>query len=281
MLQLAGLAPSRLPDGIEPVRRFIRGRACEGGGFRGRGLAADLYYTLFAVEALAALKAQLPHAALRDYLYAFGEGEGLDLVHLACLARCWADVDGAAPPAVAAGILRRLQSLPRGGAYGCFLALAAHQDLSSEIPDGDDLVRRLESLRTPEGGYADDDALPVATVPSTAAALTVLRHLGRPADAEATRWLLARRLPSGGFAAAAGLPRADLLSTATALFALATAAVDLAPMAAGCLQFILALRDSDAGPPCGAMGFRGEADDETPDCEYTYYALLALGALSR
>jgi len=39
-----------------------------------------------------------------------------------------------------------------------------------------------------------------------------------------------------------------------------------------CIDFIRSLRNNG--------GFRGSRFDNTPDCEYTYYALLALGHLA-
>ena len=64
----------------------------------------------------------------------------------------------------------------------------------------------------------------------------------------------------------------DLLSTATALHALATAGVSLAEIKEPCLDFLDRLWTGRA--------FRGHLTDDVEDCEYTYYALLALGHLS-
>ncbi len=110
---------------------------------------AILYYTVFGVDGLLALRADVPSGALLGYLRSFGDGEALDLVHLACLARGW----GALPQtlrqeAPADGILARLEnhrsadggyhaapSAERGTLYGCFLAWGAYQDLGRELPD--------------------------------------------------------------------------------------------------------------------------------------------------
>ena len=65
----------------------------------------------------------------------------------------------------------------------------------------------------------------------------------------------------------------DLLSTATSLHALAGLQVSFARVKEKCLDFIDTLWSNRGG-------FVGTWADDTLDCEYTYYALLALGHLS-
>ena len=67
-------------------------------------------------------------------------------------------------------------------------------------------------------------------------------------------------------------PVPDLLSTATALHALDAMHVDLKPLAEPCLDFLDSLWTNRGG-------FCGSWEDDALDCEYTYYALLALGHL--
>src|SRR5690242_20827961 len=111
MLQVARLAPKVLGEAAESVEGFLRSQLNPDGGFKDRAGNSDLYYTVFGIEALAALRADLPIPSLQNYLRGFGDGAGLDFVHLACLARCWAS----APPdavddAPRDGILRRIES---------------------------------------------------------------------------------------------------------------------------------------------------------------------------
>jgi hypothetical protein len=68
-------------------------------------------------------------------------------------------------------------------------------------------------------------------------------------------------------------PLPDLLSTATALHALAAMHVDFSAAKEPCLDFIDTLWSSKGG-------FYGTWEDDVLDCEYTFYALLALGHLS-
>src|SRR5206468_311855 len=114
-------------------------------------------------------------------------------------------------------------------------------DLRADAPRGE-IAERIEGCRTADGGYADT-----------------------PGAGRGTLY--------GGFYAAPAAPIPDLLSTATALHALAGMRVDLEPIKEPCLDFIDSLWVNRGA-------FFGTWMDDEPDCEYTYYALLALGHLS-
>ena len=302
-----------LGDAAGRVVALVRGRLHPAGGFRGRADAPDLYYTVFGAETARGLGEPLP-PNLPNYLETFGSGAGLDFVHLACLARLWADVADAGPPGFApakrgsalakpgrAGpppevrdaVRGRLASFraadggfshvpgaARGTAYGGFLGFMAYEDLSADLPDPAGLVRSVGRLRAAGGGYANEPGRPAppgrspeGLTPATAAALALLAHLGRPVDGEAVRWLLARLHGRGGFVAGPNIPVPDLLSTATALYALRRAGAPLDAVRRPCLGFLDSVWSEADG------GFRAHAFDDTVDCEYTWYGLLALGCL--
>ena len=109
--------------------------------------------------------------------------------------------------------------------------------------------------------------------PATAAAVTILRQLGAPVDVSLGKWLLGQFHADGGFLAMEAAPIPDLLSTATALHALVSMGVDLEAIRERCLNFLDSLWN-DKG------GFCGHCLDDTVDCEYTFYGLLAFGHLS-
>jgi len=286
MLQVARLAPRLLGDSTELVVSFLRSQRSSG-GFVDRAGNPDLYYTVFGIEALAALRVADATEGLLPWLQGFGDGQSLDFVHLCCLARCWANLPGAVcchAPRLA--MLHRLASfrsadggfgpqpqLERGTVYGCFLALAAYQDLEAELPDPAGVLSCVNGLRADEGGYANQADAPLGLTNSTAAAVTILRHLGQPAPPELGQWLLERCHRDGGFFATPLAPVPDLLSTATALHALASMHVDFSPVREPCLDFVDSLWTARGG-------FYGTWAEDTLDCEYTSYALLALGHLS-
>jgi hypothetical protein len=289
MLQVARLAPRLLGDSAELVVGFLRGQLNADGGFRNRGGESDLYYTVFGLEGLLALRADLPVSQVVGYLRTFDDRvEELDFVHTACLARAWAALP--APERTQSPrdrILSRVETFrsadgaysataaaPRGTLYGCFLATGAHQDVGDACPGPSAMTMCIERLRTADGGYANDDDLPVGLTPPTAAATTLLRNLGQSVPQEVKTWLLARHRPEGGFFATPMAPVPDLLSTATALHALSGLHADLGPIREPCLDFIDSLWTNRGG-------FYGMWEDDAVDCEYTYYALLALGHLSQ
>ncbi len=275
------LGRARAAEIGEFYRRLLR----PDGGFADRAGKSDLYYTVFGLQACRALGIELPLGAVRSYLQGFGAGERLDMVHLSCLARCWAVLDGQACPAgVRSAVLERIEACrstdggyaqqarrPTGSAYGCFLALGSYQDLDTDLPDADGVATCLAGLAIGDGSYANDAAMPIGSVPATAAAAVVLTHLQRPADAGAAAWLLAQHAPAGGFRAVPIAPEPDMLSTAVALQALRKLGADISAVRLGCLQFCRSLFAEGR--------FAGHAGDTALDGEYTFYGLLALGCL--
>jgi prenyltransferase beta subunit len=287
MLQVARLAPRLLGDSAALVESFLRGQQNPDGGFRDRAGESDLYYTVFGLEGLTALRLELPIAQVGAFLSGFGEGEGLDFVHLCCLARSWANLPPSLRPATLSTELTSRIETHRsadggfgdspgdatGSVYACFLATGAYQDLGREVPNPEAMLHCLQSLRAEDGGYANQHDLPMGLTPPTAAAATLLRHLDEPLPPELGEWLLARCRPEGGFFATPIAPIPDLLSTATALHALSGMRVDLARVREPCLDFVDSLWTNQGT-------FYGSWTDDEPDCEYTYYGLLALGHLT-
>jgi len=285
MLQTAARATDQLAGRSRSIGRFVRGCLNDDGGYRGRSSDSDLYFTVFAVSCLKALGSPVPGQTV-EYLRSFAGGHELDLVHLACLARCWSLVRENPAASVADEIRSRIEAhrCPDGGysqtphadtgtAYGCFLAVGAYQDLAVPVSDRGQITRCLQSLRNRDGGYGNLPGSESSSVPATAAAVVTLAQLQRGADAFAGNWLVEQCLPSGGFRAAVEVPVPDLLSTATALLALKTLSRDLSAMKKRCLNFVESLWDARGG-------FRAHEFDDHLDCENTFYGLLAMGVLA-
>ncbi|MCC6362400.1 MAG: hypothetical protein IT165_02695 [Bryobacterales bacterium] len=277
MLQVARLAPKLLADSSGLVRQFVSSRLQPDGGFADRSGRSDLYYTVFGLESLLALRQPVPEETAR-YLSSFGDGEGLDFVHLTCLARCWAGLAKDAPERTA--VLSRLHTFRRddggydaGTVYAAFLALGAYEDLRGAVPDAAGLLASVRRMRAADGSYANHCGAAAGLTTSTAAAVMLHRHLGGTAEAEQGRWILQRCHPQGGFRATPDAPIPDLLSTATALHALSAMHVPIDSIREGCLDFVDTLWTNRGG-------FHGNWADDELDCEYTYYGLLALGHLA-
>lgn len=286
MLQVARLAPTLLGESRDLVRDFYLQRLNADGGFQNRAGDSDLYYTVFGLEGVTALGLDIP-SATAHFLERFGSGQDLDLVHLTCLARAWATAARAGPPPeVAPALLERIETFrsadggyavaagsDAGTPYGCFLALGAIEDLRREPLDADKMLESIVRVRARDGGFANHEGAARGSTPATAAAVMVLRHLGREPCSDLADWLLARCHRAGGFFAAPDAPIPDLLSTASALHALVAMHTDISTIKEPCLDFIDSLWTN-------AGGFCASWLDQTLDCEYTYYGLLALGHLS-
>jgi hypothetical protein len=286
MLQIARLAPRQLGESRDLVATFFREHLNPDGAFQDRTGASDLYYTVFGLDGLIALQEDISTTQTEAYLRSFGAGETLDFVHLACLARAWAALRRLPD---AHDVSRMLQHVERhrsddggyatspgeqhGSAYAAYLALGIYQDLGAEVPDGERVIRSLQALRAADGGFANLPGQRSGITTATAAAILVTRNLGGSPDRDSAMWLLDRCHTSGGFFASPNTPVPDLLSTATALHALSVMHVPLAGLAEPCLDFVDSLWTNRGG-------FYGHWADDAADCEYTYYALLALGHLS-
>ncbi len=292
MLQVARLAPKLLGESNDLVRDFLLRQQNADGGFKGRSDTSDLYYTIFGIDGLLALQAELPVGRIESYLQTFRHGEELDFVHLCCLARGWAALSNSAlgldspTGELRRSLLCRIETFrardggyhpvagsPFGSAYGAFLALGCYQDLRAELPEPLCLVQALKFLETEDGAWSNERGGKGGATNATAAAITVLRNLGFPINPSAGDWLLDRCDATGGFRAGPSAPMPDLLSTATALHALAGMEISCERIKEPCLDFIDTLWTNEGS-------FHGHWGEELLDCEYTFYGLLALGHLS-
>jgi prenyltransferase beta subunit len=288
LLQVARLAPRLLGDSTGLVREFFRRQLSPEGAGLDRAGRPDLYYTIFALAGLQAVDAEVPREQVAGFLRAFGDGVGLDFVHLSALARCWAVVGRDRMPAgLDRAVLERIESfrkpdggyegaakLPHGTAYGAFVALGACEDLGHTPPHPLKLIQSLKRLETPDGAWSNVPGAKTGATNATAGAVTLIRHLGFPVNEAVGDWLLAQAHPQGGFVAVPGAPLPDLLSTATTLHALAAMDRRLSSdVHERCLDFIDTLWSAEGG-------FHGHWGDDQLDAEYTFYGLLALGHLS-
>ena len=284
MLQIARVAQKALGDSAGLVRDFLLRQITPEGGGADRAGRPDLYYTIFVLGGLEALQAEIPKARVEPFVGGFGDGGGLDFVHLGALARCRAatGMPGGGLPLLARieehrtpdGGYHEKRGAANGHAYGCFVALGAYQDLGVQLPDPLRMVQCLKFLETPDGAWGNVRGMRKGTVPATAAAITLLHQLGMPINAAAGDWLLAQTHADGGWLAVPGAPVPDLLSTATALHALSCLDRPLPePLREKCLDFVDTLWSAEGG-------FHGHWADDALDAEYTFYGLLALGHLT-
>ena len=277
-----------LGDSTGLVREFFLQQLTADGGGKDRAGRPDLYYTIFALAGLQALDEGFPGEQVESFLRSFGDGEGLDFVHLSALARCWGTLGAKRIPRdLDHALLTRIESfrkpdggyegdakLSHGTAYGAFVALGAYEDLGRTPPQPLKLIQSLKRLETPDGAWSNVPKARFGATNATAGAVTLIRHLGFPVNQRVGDWLLAQAHPHGGFLAVPGAPMPDLLSTATTLHALAAMDRRLpADIHERCLDFLDSLWSAQGG-------FHGHWADDHLDAEYTFYGLLALGHLA-
>ena len=290
MLQVARLAPQLLSDSTELVKEFVLSKLNDDGGFQDRVGESDLYYTVFGLECLIAVDAEIPQEKVKAYLRSFDDGASLDLVHLTSLIRCWSnlkcdfDAEGLREPFLkqlerfrsADGGYNTEEKFEVGTGYAAFLVYGALQELKETIEDEKLLIDSIQELQVGNGSYGMTKGQTEGTTPTTAAACVALYDLGVKDLESSRKWLWNNyNLKGGGFFAIPNAPMPDLLSTATALHTLSTVGDEesFKKIEDSCLDFIDSLWTN-------AGSFYGTWADDILDVEYTLYGLLALGHLA-
>ena len=269
---------------VDRIAGFIEGARTVDGGFADRGGKSDLYYTLFGVASTRALRGRIRRRDLGAYLDRQAL-DPLDLVHLTCLIQCQRLCHPLGVPRrtrrqvlvnmarfrTPDGGFAEQGSRPDATPYGTYLAVLAHDVLGSRIPDEDHLsavASRLlrHSLSSPCGPLG---------LSATASAILVAQSLGCEIAVDQAVAQLNRFRPANtGFLACVDAPSPDLLSTAVAAFTRRRLGRPIAGVeAAEIAAFVQSLWHEKGG-------FRGGEHDDDPDCEYTFYGLLALGSLT-
>jgi hypothetical protein len=280
-------------DACISIVQFLKSMQNRDGGFRGRNNSgSDLYYTMFAILANLALNGKIPNG-VKEYTESFKSEDGLDLIHLCTLARLYSccrgdDVPNSIKKSVTCNIeeyrsddggyhhIARFAEY--GTPYGGFLANFAYQELGLQLPNYESLFDGIKDLRTPGMGFSNSRGSQNGTTNATVAALTLLHDFyPEPSNDELIAGALAfldrMRFSEGGFKAVIDAPLPDLLSTATTLF---TFQQWNYPVSDDFKNITLKMIEDHWAESGGFFGNQGETQ---PDCEYTFYALLALGAL--
>ena len=237
MLQVARLAPRLLGDSAPLVRAFLERQWGPRGGGLDRAGHEDLYYTIFVLSGLQALQAELPAERAAEYLRGFGTGESLDFVHLGALSRCWAAVG--------------LERIPPGSA--------------------EQILARLESFRSADGGYDDEPGQPHGTPYGCFVAFGAYQDLHRalPEPLRMVQCLKFLETPDGAWGNLRGLPRGNTPATAAAITLLRQLEL---PVNRSAADWLLA-RQHAAG------GFQALAAETLPDLLSTATALHALSTM--
>jgi prenyltransferase beta subunit len=183
MLQIARVAQKPLGESAGLVREFLLGQLTPEGGGRDRAGQPDLYYTIFVLAGLDALQADVPSARVDAFLRRFGDGEWLDFVHLGALARCRA-------------------------ATG-----------QTDTEHAASLLARIESFRTPDGGYHEARGSPHGHAYGCFVALGAYQDLAaaQPEPLRMVQCLKFLETPDGAWGNVRGMKQGTVPATAAAV----------------------------------------------------------------
>jgi prenyltransferase beta subunit len=272
------------------ITNYLQAELNQAGGFNDRSGNPDLYYSLFGLGAAYTLGIELPWHKISAWLNKH-EPQNLGLIELSSLVKCLAIVKLALNDRQILNskmVETLIQSLEKfrtknggysydgkgtGLPYAAFLAMNIFQDLERKIYDTQGLKKALQSFKHSDGRFANPDSKSAGLLLSTVAGLLTLKQLEGQADQTSLEWLKKQYQSNGGFKADSLTSLPDMLSTAVALFALKVCQVDMTPYKSRSKQFVTD-HWLDDGSFCATLL------DDSADCEYTYYGLLALGALA-
>lgn len=291
-------APSLIGESaVIIISDYISSQFTAEGGFRNRAGKCDQYYTMFGLACAEALGVYVDLNLVRSYLSRFNPEE-LDLVHLVCWSKSKLIIkmsENILPYRLLAmlhnlGFRTKLDVRPDrfrasdGGfhendnsgishPYAIFMGVNLYQDCGLRMPDIVKAVAALEKCRTGQGAFHNPGGGGRGMLLSSCAAILALRQLTGKADSPALQWLSGQQGETGGFHASPDSPMPDLLSTGVALYTLKICGHSLDSMSDKAKNFIIDHWHENGG-------FTGTLVDECTDCEYTFYALMALGALA-
>ncbi len=248
---------------IEEIGIFLKTQQTPTGGFADRGGKCDLYYTLFGYFVAEAIGLQEIIPSLKSYVRNIVQSDDLKGVHLNCAIILYVKLFGI--DTLPLSLRKKLKSENRQ--YG---SLHAYYPLFLDLLTSyftEDYFR-LYQLRRELKKSGSTSEMPCSI---TSANLIIQASFGRQTD-ELIDGLNLFYRNDGSFAAVKLAPIGDLLSTGVALYALKFLNHDLRIMKPDCLNYIDSLYSGG--------GFCATILDPGPDAEYTFYGLLALGALA-
>ena len=285
-------------DRIARHRMFLLSQQTDSGGFKGREGDADLYYTGFAVRALAvtgAMDVECSHR-VAEYLrtidpLTLGVIDLLSWLYSALVVQTSDGTDllrelphDFVPRVLAAiennrtsdGGYAKSNEGALGSTYQSFMVALTYEMLGQKLPRRNAMVQFLFDRQRDDGGFVEIAPMKRSGTNPTAAAVALLRQLNAiesDISDDVLGFLTDVVSTEGGFQANTRIPFADGLSTFTGLLT----AQDLGRRDLMPADRILDWVTNSLEMPTG--GFRGASWDQQADVEYSFYGLGILGLL--
>ena len=245
------------------IKKHLLKSITKDGGFADRGGKTDLYYSLFGCFVAEALSVNEIVPALKDYIKRSVTQESLSGIHLFCGAILYSKLHGFDATTEKLRKKVEIELENNNGSkseYNYFIGLLTLYYIQD--------YRFILKLKKKITGFSNEKESPC----SLAAAEAVINRVLGKSVKEVEIKLKSFYRGNGGFVALQKAPITDLLSTAVALYALHFIDSDLTNIKPDCLTFVDNLYLNG--------GFRATELDFDIDIEYTFYGLLALGALT-
>lgn len=258
---------------LERIAGFVLSQRTEEGAFMDKSGYPDLYYTLFGRMLSYILRIPSDSKKNKAYLASI-DIDRLDLIHYAAYMRLRM-IHSLFPMGMKRITdLNEFDGLPHNDSqspYTQFVWLSLQEDTQHKIKNNKEMLNSLSLYKVGEAGYMNTRNGLSATTNATVAALAIKGQLEEYQDNPDIHFLYNLQQPSGGFSAAEASPVPDLLSTATSLFMLSCYGV----------QPKYPARDFIEAHWLDSGGFSATLLEDKSDVEYTFYGLLALGAIEK
>lgn len=240
---------------LDEMRVFVKNRQTTQGGFADRAGKCDLYYSLFGCYIAEALGVHEVIPSLKEYVKNIVVINSLKGIHLKCAIILHVKLFGTRNiPSVLNE--KETQLTP----YSDFLNLLSYyysEDYLALYRTQKKFKRSVTAVEMPCSVTSAHLILQNCTGKPVLELITKLNELYRN---------------NGSYAAVKRAPAGDLLSTGVALYALRFVNSEIRIIKPDCLAYVDSLYSEG--------GFCATVFDPDPDVEYTFYGLLALGALS-
>lgn len=284
---------------LQKHRGFLLKHQMEDGGFRGREGDSDLYYTGFAVRALAVTGGiEDEHLQrLEDFLSQqkplnLGVIDLLSWLYSALVVQAAGgrDLLADSPADFAAQVSARLEQTrvsdggytknsegSAGSTYHSFMVALTYELIGHKQPRPNALIQFLYDRQRDDGGFVEIAPMRRSGTNPTAAAVALLNSLGGMDDDikdDVQGFLTDVVSTEGGYQANTRIPFADGLSTFTGLLtAQDVGRPDIIPHHRIADWLTRHIENADGG-------FKGASWDQQADVEYTFYGLGILGLLA-
>lgn len=301
-------------DAVNLIRDFIKSQINTSGGFYDRAGEADPYYSVFGYTLCYVFGINIDVKAHKLFLQNWQIKNKVDFVHATSIIRCFylleiiSYVQKFKTPhklfannklaqnfltyRVALKIRKQHKNLllkvtqhksEDGGfnhmeenantasVYANFLAFGLFEDLALKKSWSKQIVESCLPLMLENGAFVNHPKSKQG-ISSTTAAGVILLNSEELEVSGSVNWLESMIGSSGGFFAGQDVPICDVLSTATSLLALNSVNNVEQEINDKAIEFVN-LHWHESG------GFFGSVADQTPDIEYTFYGLLAIGQM--